>query len=101
MKKIPHGAEACNILVGEADYLTTPVAAFIRLTSAHELADLTEVPVPTRFIFLLLGTVGNLSRYHEVGRAMGTLMSDEVGYFQLLFLIFSFCEFYITSRYRK
>eukprot|EP00794_Sanderia_malayensis_P004975 gene4975-5624_t len=78
MKKIPPGAEACNILVGEADFLTNPITAFIRLTSAHELGDLTEVPVPTRFIFLLLGTVGNLSRYHEVGRAMGTLMSDEV-----------------------
>lgn len=78
MKKVPSGAEACNILVGEADYLENPVAAFIRLSSAYELGDLTEVPVPTRFIFLLLGTVGNLARYHEVGRAVGTLMSDEV-----------------------
>ena len=78
MKKVPPGAEACNILVGEVDYLENPIAAFIRLSSANELGDLTEVPVPTRFIFLLLGTVGNLSRYHEVGRAVGTVMSDEV-----------------------
>ena len=78
MKKVPPGAEACNILIGEVDYLENPVAAFIRLSSANELGDLTEVPVPTRFIFLLLGTVGNLSRYHEVGRAVGTVMSDEV-----------------------
>ena len=78
MKKIPPGAEASNILVGEVDFLDNPIAAFIRLAQAHELGDLTEVPVPTRFIFLLLGTVGNLARYHEVGRAMGTLMSDEV-----------------------
>lgn len=82
MKKVPHGAEACNILVGEVDFLEVPIAAFIRLSSANELGDLTEVPVPTRFIFLLLGSVGNLARYHEVGRAIGTLMSDEVRFFQ-------------------
>eukprot|EP00794_Sanderia_malayensis_P012950 gene12950-14282_t len=78
MRKIPQGAEASNILVGEADFLTNPVSVFVRLSESHELGDLTEVPVPTRFIFLLLGTVGNLAKYHEIGRAVGTLMSDEV-----------------------
>ncbi len=78
MKKIPPGAEASNILVGEVDFLEKPASVFVRLSEAHELGDLTEVPVPTRFIFLLLGTVGSLARYQEVGRAMGTLMSDEV-----------------------
>ena len=81
MKKIPPGAEASNILVGEVDFLEKPAAVFVRLSEGHELGDLTEVPVPTRFIFLLLGTVGNLARYQEVGRAMGTLMSDEVCYY--------------------
>ena len=36
------------------------------------------MPVPTRFIFILLGPVGDMSRYHEIGRSMGTLMSDEI-----------------------
>ena len=40
--------------------------------------DLTEVPVPTRFIFILLGPQGNQGRYHEIGRSIATLMSDEV-----------------------
>ena len=39
------------------DFLDKPVSAFIRLTSAVILGDLTEVPVPTRFIFILLGPV--------------------------------------------
>lgn len=91
MKKVPTGAEACNILVGEVDYLENPVAAFIRLSSANELGDLTEVPVPTRFIFLLLGTIGNLARYHEVGRAIGTLMSDEVSTIIALLPCFYIC----------
>ncbi|XP_054723273.1 LOW QUALITY PROTEIN: electroneutral sodium bicarbonate exchanger 1-like, partial [Uloborus diversus] len=78
MKKIPPGAEASNILVGEVDFLDRAVIAFVRLSQATNLGDLTEVPVPTRFLFILLGPSGNLGRYHEIGRAMATLMSDEV-----------------------
>lgn len=54
MKKIPQGAEACNIMVGETDFLETILSVFIRLNSAIVLGDLTEVPVPTRFLFILL-----------------------------------------------
>ncbi|XP_055933455.1 sodium bicarbonate cotransporter 3-like isoform X2 [Argiope bruennichi] len=78
MKKIPPGAEASNILVGEVDFLDRAIIAFVRLSQATSLGDLTEVPVPTRFLFILLGPSGNLGRYHEIGRAMATLMSDEV-----------------------
>ena len=55
MKKIPPGAEASNILVGEVDFLEKPLSAFVRLSQAVVLGDLTEVPVPTRFVFVLLG----------------------------------------------
>lgn len=55
MKKLPKGAEASNILVGELNVLDKPLSAFIRLSEAVFLGDLTEVPVPTRFIFILLG----------------------------------------------
>jgi len=78
MKKIPKGAEASNILVGEVDFLEKPLSAFIRLQDATILGDLTEVPVPTRFMFVLLGPFGGIQRYHEIGRAVATLMSDEV-----------------------
>ncbi|XP_068084694.1 electroneutral sodium bicarbonate exchanger 1 isoform X3 [Anabrus simplex] len=78
MRKIPAGAEASNILVGEVDFLEKPLSAFIRLSQATFLGDLTEVPVPTRFIFILLGPNGGLTGFHEIGRAMATLMSDEV-----------------------
>jgi solute carrier family 4 (sodium bicarbonate transporter), member 10 len=49
MRKIPPGAEASNILVGEVDFLTKTLSAFIRLSSAAIMGDLTEVPVPTRY----------------------------------------------------
>ena len=39
---------------------------------------LTEVPVPTRFVFILLGPRGRKQQYHEVGRSIATLMADEV-----------------------
>lgn len=48
MRKIPPGAEASNILVGEVDFLDKSLAGFIRLSQACIMGDLTEVPVPTR-----------------------------------------------------
>ncbi|XP_044008720.1 sodium bicarbonate cotransporter 3 isoform X4 [Aphidius gifuensis] len=78
MRKIPPGAEASNILVGEVDFLDKTLSAFIRLKSSCKMGDLTEVPVPTRFIFILLGPKGDNSGFHEIGRAMATLMSDEI-----------------------
>ncbi|CAG7718708.1 unnamed protein product [Allacma fusca] len=60
MRKIPAGAEASNILVGEVDFLEKPLSAFVRLSQAVVLGDLTEVPVPTRFVFVLLGPMVSL-----------------------------------------
>uniref|UniRef100_A0A6P4FLJ4 Anion exchange protein n=1 Tax=Drosophila rhopaloa TaxID=1041015 RepID=A0A6P4FLJ4_DRORH len=78
MRKIPPGAEASNILVGEVDFLERTLSCFVRLSQAVVLGDLTEVPVPTRFVFILLGPPGSQSNFHEIGRAMATLMSDEI-----------------------
>ncbi|XP_039972736.1 sodium bicarbonate cotransporter 3 isoform X2 [Xiphias gladius] len=78
MKKIPPGAEASNVLVGEVDFLERPIIAFVRLSPAVLLTGLTEVPVPTRFLFLLLGPFGKGPQYHEIGRSIATLMTDEI-----------------------
>ncbi|KAM5280255.1 sodium bicarbonate cotransporter 3 isoform 11-T11 [Ctenodactylus gundi] len=78
MRKIPTGAEASNVLVGEVDFLERPIIAFVRLAPAVLLTGLTEVPVPTRFLFLLLGPAGKASQYHEIGRSIATLMTDEI-----------------------
>ncbi|XP_017163523.1 electrogenic sodium bicarbonate cotransporter 1-like [Poecilia reticulata] len=78
MKKLPRDAEASNVLVGEVDFLETPFVAFVRLQQAVMLGALTEVPVPTRFMFVLLGPKGKSKSYREIGRAIATLMSDEV-----------------------
>lgn len=48
MKKIPPGAEASNVLVGELEFLERPVVAFVRLAPAVLLNGLAEVPITTR-----------------------------------------------------
>ncbi|XP_012733614.2 electroneutral sodium bicarbonate exchanger 1 isoform X1 [Fundulus heteroclitus] len=78
MKKIPVGAEASNVLVGVLDFLERPVVAFVRLSPAVLLTGLTEVPIPTRFLFILLGPDGKAQQYHEIGRSMSTIMTDEI-----------------------
>lgn len=78
MRKIPPGSEAANILVGELPFLDKILSGFIRLKDAVFLGDLTEVSLPSRFIFILLGPDTGVTDLHEVGRAMATLMSDEV-----------------------
>ncbi|XP_026863692.2 electroneutral sodium bicarbonate exchanger 1 isoform X1 [Electrophorus electricus] len=78
MKKIPTGAEASNVLVGELDFLEKPIVAFVRLSPAVLLTGLTEVPIPTRFMFILLGPDGKAQQYHEIGRSMATIMTDEI-----------------------
>ena len=78
MRKIPIGAEASNVLVGEVEFLDYQFSALIRLKQSVILSNFTEVPVPTRFLFIILGPKGNISKYHEIGRSVATLMSDEV-----------------------
>ena len=77
MKKLPANVEASNVLVGQVDFLQGPLIAFVRLANSF-IADLTEVPIPTRFLFILLGPKGEEERYHEIGRSISTLMADPV-----------------------
>ncbi|XP_067422975.1 anion exchange protein 4 [Emydura macquarii macquarii] len=76
-KKIPTGTEVSNVLVGEVDFLDKPFIAFIRLQKAVGLGALTEVAFPSRFVFILLGPRAKVKAYHEIGRAMATVLTDE------------------------
>uniref|UniRef100_A0A8C6L7R5 Anion exchange protein n=1 Tax=Nothobranchius furzeri TaxID=105023 RepID=A0A8C6L7R5_NOTFU len=78
MKKIPRDAEASNVMIGEVDFLDKPFVSFVRLAQATTLGGLTEVPVPTRFLFILLGPQGKAKSYNEIGRAIATLMVDDL-----------------------
>ncbi|NXA54531.1 S4A4 protein, partial [Nothocercus julius] len=77
-KKLPPGAEVASVLVGEVDFLEKPFIAFIRLKEVVALGALTEIALPSRFLFILLGPQAKAKAYHEIGRAMATLLTDEL-----------------------
>ena len=77
-KKLPRDAEAANILVGVVDFLDSPLCALVRLKDSVDLGDLTEVSLPTRFLFILLGPESAVQSYHEIGRSMASSLADEV-----------------------
>ncbi|XP_010018401.1 PREDICTED: anion exchange protein 2, partial [Nestor notabilis] len=77
LEKIPDNAEATVVLVGCVEFLDQPTMAFVRLQEAVELDSVLEVPVPVRFLFVLLGPSSTHMDYHEIGRSISTLMSDK------------------------
>lgn len=54
--------------------------AFVRLNEAVLLESVLEIPVPVRFLFVLLGPSQSNVDYHEIGRSFSTLMSDKVDF---------------------
>ncbi|NWH62853.1 S4A4 protein, partial [Geococcyx californianus] len=77
-KKVPPGAEAAHIAVGEVEFLEKPFIIFVRLRRGVTLGSLAELTLPSRFLFILLGPRVKEKAYHEVGRAMATLLTDEL-----------------------
>uniref|UniRef100_A0A8C1WEV3 Anion exchange protein n=1 Tax=Cyprinus carpio TaxID=7962 RepID=A0A8C1WEV3_CYPCA len=73
------------VFIGCVEFLEKPAMAFVRLNEAVLLESVLEVPVPVRFLFVLLGPTQTNMDYHEIGRSFSTLMSDknfhEVAYF--------------------
>lgn len=80
-KRIPKDAESALVMVGTLDFLTKECCAFIRLVEARSLGRLLEVPVRCRFVTVILVPENSSWDYHEIGRSMGTLMSNPVSFF--------------------
>ncbi|XP_077709623.1 band 3 anion transport protein isoform X1 [Canis aureus] len=77
LEKIPPDSEATLVLVGRAAFLERPVLGFVRLQMATEL-DAVGLPLPVRFLFVLLGPEAPNTDYTQLGRAVATLMSERV-----------------------
>ncbi|CAF1299740.1 unnamed protein product [Adineta steineri] len=73
MRCVSEHAECAEVLIGSIRSLTRPVMAFVRLSQGQLINDITEVPIPVRFIFLLIGPA--MEEYLEIGRALSTLFS--------------------------
>ncbi|KAJ8687514.1 hypothetical protein QAD02_023308 [Eretmocerus hayati] len=76
LKRIPSGAEATVVLVGAVDFLDQPTIAFVRLAEGILMPAITEVTIPVRFMFTLLGPRNSDLDYHEIGRSISTLMAN-------------------------
>ncbi|XP_070166281.1 band 3 anion transport protein isoform X3 [Polyergus mexicanus] len=76
LKRIPAGAEATVVLVGAVDFLDQPTIAFVRLAEGVLMPSITEVTIPVRFMFTLLGPRNGDLDYHEIGRSISTLMAN-------------------------
>ena len=68
------------MLVGPVDLMKSSAMAFVRLAEGHVMENLTEVPLPTRFLFVLLGPKDSSLDYHEIGRSISTLMANKVSF---------------------
>ena len=77
LKRIPTGAEATTVLVGCVDFLQQTTIAFVRLATGVYMPQITEVPIPVRFMFILMGPKTTKLDYHEIGRSIATLMSNK------------------------
>ncbi|NWZ86845.1 B3AT protein, partial [Poecile atricapillus] len=78
LETIPEGAEATLVLVGCAAFLEQPMLAFVRLKDAVTLDGVLDVSIPARFLVVVLGPDAPQISYHEIGRAIGTMMSERV-----------------------
>ncbi|KAE9556518.1 hypothetical protein FO519_000212 [Halicephalobus sp. NKZ332] len=78
LRKLPKGSEATNILVSQVEFLEKPLIVFVRLAEACSLGNLTEVSIPTRFLFFVLASKKSDVHAQQLGRALGVLMSDEL-----------------------
>lgn len=80
MNKFPNGAEVANVWAGEFEDLEKPVTAFIRLIEPRFIGDLSQVALPTRFIFFHLSPKFEPSYVFEIGRVISNMMVDKVRY---------------------
>nr|XP_021139162.1 band 3 anion transport protein isoform X2 [Columba livia] len=77
-EKVPEDAEATLVLVGCAAFLEQPTLAFVRLKAAVTLDAVLDVPLPVRFLVVVLGPDTPHISYHEIGRTVATMMSERV-----------------------
>lgn len=78
LSMLNESSEASSVLIGKVDFLSEPILIFIRLAEACELGNVNEISLPIRFFFILVGPRSADLDYHEIGRSIATLMSNDV-----------------------
>ena len=68
--------EATSILVARLDYIIKPAVLFVRLRRSTVFSNLNEVAKPVRFLYLVVATNQENIDVLQIGKAIGTMMSD-------------------------
>ena len=84
LKNLPKSAESAQVFVGEIPSMQRVRFVMVRLASAAHMPEIVEAGLPIRFAFVILGPPLTDGSYHELGRAISTLMSTKVGVFRIL-----------------
>jgi len=71
-----------SLFVIQVDFVRRPVMVFCRLNQPAVMADLSEVALPTRFLFLVLtpedAGPNAIWEISEMGRSLGSMLGDKV-----------------------
>uniref|UniRef100_A0A5S6QFQ1 Anion exchange protein n=1 Tax=Trichuris muris TaxID=70415 RepID=A0A5S6QFQ1_TRIMR len=79
LRKLPKDTEGAAVLIGYVDGLSRPLAHFARLKTALLMNELLELPIPTRFVFVLLLPFEHSEQDAlSIGSCLGALLVDEV-----------------------
>lgn len=78
LNKLSIDAEAISVMVGTLEAFSAPLLVFVRLRDTLVMNHLTNTPLPTRFICILIGPPEGDIDYHEAGRVLATVLSNEV-----------------------
>ena len=77
-KKVHREAEGASILVMPLDFVEKNNFVLLRFEAATEIPHLFEVLIRPRFIVLIIGPFDKHLRLYEIGRAMSTVLADDV-----------------------
>lgn len=77
LRGLASDAEAFVCMIGVVDFLDRPIMAFVRLTNSQYIDEMVQVQLKVRFIFVLLGPKNDNIDYVEIGRCIGTLMTNK------------------------
>ncbi|MFH4977791.1 hypothetical protein AB6A40_004500 [Gnathostoma spinigerum] len=69
--------ELAQVFAGTLPTLTKTIFVMIRLTEQTVFCETSEESTPVRFIFIIIGPENNDVCYHEIGRAVSTLMVNK------------------------
>ncbi|CAF4570375.1 unnamed protein product [Rotaria sp. Silwood1] len=77
-KKIDNKSEGASILICPLNFVERQTIVFLRLQNPVELSGMLEIKISSRFIVLLIGPEENERQLLQIGRAMATILTDDI-----------------------